>query len=138
MIVKRIKFKYHRRPTYSRFSLLFDFLLATVAPEEEEVAGVADEVTFPPPPVAAALAAAADCRQVSGPCSAHLHRVQNEKEQLLLVQLATLETERSTTEGKVQRGQRCNSSPGLSLAAFCSKLVDRLRLVSSLSDDLAT
>ena len=101
-----------------------------MAPEEEDEAGVADEVAFSPPAAAAALAAAADCRQVSGPCSAHLHRVQNEKEQLLLVQLATLETERSTTEGKVQRGQRCSSSPGLSLAAFCSKSVDQDKRLS--------
>jgi hypothetical protein len=53
----------------------------------------------------------------SSPCSVHLHAVQNLNEQFLPVQLATAETERSTTEGNVQRGQRCNSAPGESLEA---------------------
>lgn len=104
-----------RSITHSLLSLLLDFLLATVTLEDE--AGVADDVALPLP---AALAAAADCRQVSAPWSPHLHRVQKVKEQLLLVQLATAETERSTTEGNVHRGHRCSSSPGLSLAASCS------------------
>ena len=104
--------------THSLFSLLLDFLLATVTlEEEEEAAGVADDVALVLP---AAVAAAADCRQVSDPWSPHLQRVQNVKEQLLLVQLATADTERSTTEGNVHRGHFCSSSPGLSLAASCS------------------